>query len=85
MGDIHYSELTNWKTWSRGQRVNWSICIASVMATDQCHGVESVQNMTVDGGLTEMERDLSKRDVSGASLNGRKPEDLKVPELRFLS
>ena len=47
--------------------------------------MESVQNMTVDGGLTEVEGDLSNRDVSGVSLNGRKPEDLKVPELRFLS
>ena len=83
MGDIHYSESTNWKIRSRGQRVNWSICAACVIATDQRDGVESVQNMTVCGGLTEAEGDICDEDFPGASLNGRRPEDLKVPELKY--
>ena len=45
--------------------------------------MESVQNMTVDGGLTEVEGDICEGDVSGASLNGTKPEHLKVPELKY--
>ena len=36
--------------------------------------------MTVVGGLMAMEGNIHEEDVPGASLNGSKSEDLKVPD-----
>ena len=45
--------------------------------------VESGQSTTVVGDLTSLEGSVREEDVPGASLNGRKPEQLKVPELKY--
>ena len=43
---------------------------------------ESGHNTTVVGDLISVERSVCEKDFPGASLNGRKPEQLKVPELK---
>ena len=45
--------------------------------------MESGQNTIVGGDLTSMEGSVCEGDVPGASLNGRKPEQLKVPKLKY--
>ena len=44
--------------------------------------VESGQNTTVVGDLPLLEGSVCEEDVPDASLNGRKPEQLKVSELK---
>ena len=45
--------------------------------------MESGQNTTVVGDLMSVEGNVCEEDVPGAFLNGRKPEELKVPELKY--
>ena len=52
------------------------------MDAGQSEVVEISQNMTVVGDLILVEGSVCEEDVPGASLNGRKPEQLKVPELK---
>ena len=52
------------------------------MASDQSIVIESGQNMTAVCGLMVEEGRFREEDVPGASLNGRKPENLKVPKLK---
>ena len=74
---------SNSKIRSGGQLVNWSIRIACVMDAGRSEVVESGQNTIVVGDLTSLEESVREEDVPGASLNGRKPEQLKVPELKY--
>ena len=43
---------------------------------------ERCQNTTVVGDLISVEGSVREEDVQGASLNGRKPEQLNFPELK---
>ena len=45
--------------------------------------VESVQNTTVVGDLASLEGSICEEDIPGTSLNGRKPEELKVSVLKY--
>ena len=44
--------------------------------------VESGQNTAVVGDMISVEGSFREEDVPGVSLNGRNPEQLKVPELK---
>ena len=44
---------------------------------------KSGQTTTVVGDLISVEGSVRKEDIPGASLNGRKPEQLKVPDLKY--
>ena len=78
-GGYSLLESNNSKIRPEGQRVNWSIRIVWLMDVGKSEVVESGQNTTVVGDLISVEGSIREEDVPGASLNGRKPEQLKVP------
>ena len=53
-----------------------------LMAAEEKDVTRSVQNSTAVCGSTATNGTITEDEVPGASLNGRKPENLKVPELK---
>ena len=75
-------ESNNSKIRPGRQHVSWSVRIVWLMDAGKSEVVESGQNTTVVGDLISVEGNIGEEDVPGASLNGKKPEQLKVPELK---